>query len=272
MNELEQTQQTTPVTENPWQALRRYTAARIAQGRTGVSLPTSALLAFQMDHASARDAVHTALQIEPLTEELYSAGYQTIQLHSRARDRTEYLQRPDLGRRLDMRSVKQLQQYRQKHPDSVRVALVIADGLSSLAVQNHAVAMAGSVLSRLANRGLSIAPVTIVTQGRVAVGDEVAELLGAELLILLVGERPGLSSPDSLGIYYTYQPSVGLTDARRNCISNVRPAGMSIEAASEKLIWLIDESIRLECSGVSLKDQSVSAAKIHGKKNFLLPE
>ena len=272
MSKNKQTDQALAVTDNPWQVLRRYTDARIAQGRTGVSLPTKALLAFQMDHASARDAVHTALQIEPLTEQLQSAGYQTIQLHSRAADRTEYLQRPDLGRRLDLRSVKLLQEYRQQHPAAVTISLVIADGLSSMAVQSHAAAMAKAVLSRLENRGLSIAPISIVSQGRVAVGDEVAELLGAELLILLVGERPGLSSPDSLGIYYTYQPRVGLTDARRNCISNVRPAGMSIEAATDKLIWLIDESMRLQCSGVGLKDQSVSSAGISGNKNFLLPE
>lgn len=272
MSELKHTDQALPVTENPWQELRRYTDARIAQGRTGVSLPTKALLAFQMDHASARDAVHVALQIEALADQLKAAGYSAIELHSRAADRTEYLQRPDLGRRLDLRSVKQLQAYWQKHPDTVKVALVIADGLSSMAVQSHAAAMADAVLTRLEKRGLSIAPVSIVSQGRVAVGDEVAELLGAELLILLVGERPGLSSPDSLGIYYTYQPQVGLTDARRNCISNVRPAGMSIEAATEKLVWLIDESMRLQCSGVALKDQSVSSAAISGNKNFLLPE
>ncbi|MDO6564985.1 ethanolamine ammonia-lyase subunit EutC [Amphritea sp. 1_MG-2023] len=264
-------QQQSIVNENPWQALRRYTDARIAQGRAGVSVPTEALLAFQMDHASARDAVHLALQVEPLVEQLQTAGYETLRLHSQAADRSEYLQRPDLGRRLSSASANTLQTYRQQHPQACSVALVIADGLSSMAVQQHAVAMADAVLGRLKNRGLSVAPVTLVTQGRVAVGDEIGERLGAELLILLVGERPGLSSPDSLGIYYTYQPRVGLTDAQRNCISNVRPAGMSITMATDKLIWLIDESMRLKCSGVTLKDQSVSAAKVNTHKNFLLP-
>lgn len=271
MNEITKTEQNSPVTENPWRQLRRYTDARIAQGRSGVSLPTKALLEFQMDHASARDAVHIALKTEALAEQLKSAGYDAITLHSRAADRTEYLQRPDLGRRLDLRSVEQLEEYRQQHPESASVAVVIADGLSSMAVQSHAMAMTQAVLSRLENRGLKSAPVTIVSQGRVAVGDEVGELLGVELLILLVGERPGLSSPDSLGIYFTFRPQVGLTDARRNCISNVRPAGMSIAAATDKLIWLIDESQRLQCSGVGLKDQSVSATIKQTHKNFLLP-
>ncbi|WP_372597912.1 ethanolamine ammonia-lyase subunit EutC [Amphritea sp.] len=271
MNEIEKTDQSPPVSENPWGQLRRYTDARIAQGRAGVSLPTKALLAFQMDHASARDAVHIPLESEALTEQLRSAGYESIILHSRAADRTEYLQRPDLGRRLDLRSVERLEEYRQQHPQSVNVAVVIADGLSSMAVQRHAAAMTQALLTRLESRGFKRAPVTIVNQGRVAVGDEVGELLGVELLILLVGERPGLSSPDSLGIYFTFQPQVGLTDARRNCISNVRPAGMSIAAAADKLIWLIDESQRLQCSGVGLKDQSVSATLQQTHKNFLLP-
>lgn len=270
MNELKKIDSDT-VTENPWASLRRYTDARIAQGRSGVSLPTQALLAFQMDHASARDAVHIALQTEPLIEALKTAGYDSLVLQSRANDRSEYLQRPDLGRRLNQQAVATLEAYRQQHSEPVQVSLVIADGLSSMAVQSHAAAVAAAVLSRLESRGLSIGPVAIVTQGRVAVGDEVGERLGAQLLILLVGERPGLSSPDSLGIYYTYQPKVGLTDVRRNCISNVRPAGMSIDAASEKLLWLIDESMRLGCSGVALKDQSVSSAGVNSHKNFLLP-
>lgn len=259
------------VIENRWASLRRYTDARIAQGRTGVSLPTEALLAFQMDHASARDAVHIALQTEPLMAALQAEGYSSLVLQSQANDRSEYLQRPDLGRRLNEQSLATLQMYRQEYPEKVQVSLVIADGLSSMAVQSHAVALATAVLNRLKSRGLSMGPVSIVTQGRVAVGDEVAEQLGAQLLILLVGERPGLSSPDSLGIYYTYQPEVGLTDARRNCLSNVRPAGMSIAAASDKLLWLIDESMRLGCSGVALKDQSASPAGVSSHKNFLLP-
>lgn len=271
MSEIEKPGPCSPVTENPWQALRRYTDARIAQGRTGVSLPTEALLAFQMDHASARDAVHVALQVEPLAEQVMALGVDVLTLHSRAVDRTEYLQRPDFGRRLNEQSVQQLQLYRQKDSRVIDVALVIADGLSSLAVQNHAVAMSEAILKRLEGQGQSIGPVTIIRQGRVAIGDEVGELLNAKLLILLVGERPGLSSPDSLGIYYTYQPRVGLTDVSRNCISNVRPAGMSIEAATDKLLWLIEESLRLKCSGVDLKDQSISSSQISSNKNFLLP-
>lgn len=271
MKALKNSDQLKPITENPWLVLRRYTDARIGQGRAGVSLPTKALLDFQMDHASARDAVHVSLRTERLTEQLETAGFETLILHSRAIDRAEYLQRPDYGRRLNQRSVDQLQGYRKKHPQEVDVALVIADGLSSTAIQSHAVKMTRAILSRLADQGLSIAPVSVVSQGRVAVGDEVGEILGAKLLVLLVGERPGLSSPDSLGIYYTYQPCVGLTDAYRNCISNVRPAGMSIDAATDKLLWLIDKSIQLQCSGVALKDQSESPSLAITSKNLLLP-
>jgi ethanolamine ammonia-lyase small subunit len=270
-DKLSYVEQQAPVTKNPWQELRRYTDARIAQGRTGVSVPTKALLDFQMDHASARDAVHVALQIDVLTKQIEANGYKTLSLHSRAVDRIEYLQRPDLGRRLSPASVKQLQVFRETQPQVADVALVIADGLSSLAVQNHAADMSKAVLTRLEYQGLTVAPVSIVSQGRVAVGDEVGALLSCKVLILLVGERPGLSSPDSLGLYYTFQPEVGLTDVHRNCISNIRPAGMSIEAATDKLLWLIEESLRLKCSGVGLKDQSDSSSLASPHKNFLLP-
>lgn len=259
------------VTANCWSGLRRHTDARIGLGRSGVSQPTRPQLAFQLAHARARDAVHVPLDLEQLERALAGAGLRSLRLHSQAADRATYLQRPDLGRRLDPDSAALLKQW-QRQEAAADATIVIADGLSSTAVQRHAVAVAQAVDRCLAREGLTRSPICIVQQGRVAVGDEVGELLGSRAVILLVGERPGLSSPDSLGIYYTWNPRVGLTDAARNCISNIRPAGISPTEAAERLLWLLKESRRLGLSGVALKDRSGEGEALAGTgaRNFLL--
>ncbi|MGS2744984.1 ethanolamine ammonia-lyase subunit EutC [Halomonas sp. LS-001] len=261
----------TLVTANAWASLRRYTDARIGLGRTGISLPTEAHLDFQEAHARARDAVHIPLDTHALLRELEDSGLATLHLHSQAHDRITYLQRPDKGRRLNGDAAACLKQQRDAH-SAADAVIVIADGLSSTAVQRHAAKLAVLIDQGLASQGLTRHPVCLVEQGRVAVGDEVGELLESRLVILLVGERPGLSSPDSLGIYYTYQPRVGLTDAARNCISNVRPAGTPPADACERLMWLVRESLKRQLSGVTLKDDSGDADAIDTDSpgNFLL--
>lgn len=267
----------TPVIANPWQALRQFTPARIALGRTGVSLPTQPQLAFQLDHAQARDAVHLALDVPQLLQDLETAQIARadacLVLGSAASDRLQYLQHPDKGRRLDHASRERLRALPQ--PPAGRgcdIAFVVADGLSALAIAQHAVPLLVAVTRRIAAENWVLAPLTVVRQGRVAVGDEVGELLGARLVVLLIGERPGLSSPDSLGIYLTWMPRVGLTDERRNCISNVRPAGLSHEDAAAKVFYLVSEMRRRKLSGVQLKDDSAVDSGLPGMAhgNFLL--
>lgn len=262
------------VPANPWLELRRLTPARIALGRTGTSLPTSAQLDFQLAHAQARDAVHLAFDHETISAQLAESGYETLQLHSAAADRDEYLQRPDLGRRLNEESVQQLQAYTAARPGGVDLAVVIADGLSALAVHRHAVPFLQRMREQAAGDGWSVAPVVLVEQGRVAVGDEVGQLLGAKMVIILIGERPGLSSPDSLGLYFTYAPKVGLNDAHRNCISNIRLEGLSYATAAHRLLYLMREACRRQLSGVQLKDEAemktIESSSPATKGNFLL--
>ncbi len=229
--------------------LRDYTPARVALGRSGVSLPTGALLDFQLAHAKARDAVYLPLAVNSLLVELKQKGMDVITLKSAARDRDEYLKRPDLGRRLSEKSRERLAALPAE--GGYDAAFVIADGLSALAVHRHAVRLIDLLLSHLEWR---IAPVAIVEQGRVAIGDQIGELLGAQLTVVLIGERPGLSSPDSLGAYLTWQPRAGRTDAERNCVSNVRAEGLSYAAAAHKLLFLMNESRRLKVSGVQLRE------------------
>jgi ethanolamine ammonia-lyase small subunit len=239
------------VVENPWGALRRFTDARIALGRAGVSQPTEAQLAFQLAHARARDAVHAALDVVRLASALEAGlGLPSMRLHSAAADRHVYLQRPDLGRRLDAASRAALTM------GDHDLAIVVADGLSALAIEQNALPFLQALLPRLAQDGWSLAPLCIVEQGRVAVGDEVGEALGARAVLVLIGERPGLSSPDSMGLYFTWAPRVGLTDESRNCISNVRPAGMGYADAAARLHYLLAEARRRGLSGVQLKDES----------------
>lgn len=259
------------VIANPWRTLRRYTDARIGLGRTGVSQPTNEQLSFQLDHARARDAVHTPLDVAALTQALGALNLPgpCLHLHSAADSRSVYLQRPDLGRRLDDASRAQLQALPRAEYD---LALVLADGLSSLALAQNAAPFLLALQQRLAAQQWSVAPLSIVSQGRVAVGDEVGELLGARMVVVLIGERPGLSSPDSMGLYLSWAPRVGLSDAARNCISNVRPEGLTYDAAAFKLHYLLSEARRRQLSGVALKDETASErADLEApQRNFLL--
>jgi ethanolamine ammonia-lyase small subunit len=259
---------------DPWQQLRNLTAARIALGRAGTSLPTSAQLDFQFAHAQARDAVHLPFDGAALATQLAERGRECLSLHSAASDRHIYLQRPDLGRRLDDDSAALLDAHAQANPQGYDVAVVIADGLSALAVDRHSLPMLQRIDEQAAAEGWSLAPVTLVSQGRVAVADEVAQRLKARMVVILIGERPGLSSPDSLGLYFTYAPRVGLTDAARNCISNVRLEGMSYGMAAHKLLYLMREACVRQLSGVSLKDEAhvplLEAGEGERPGNFLL--
>ena len=260
-----------PATENPWQQLRDLTPARIALGRAGTSLPTSAQLDFQFAHAQARDAVHTPLDVAALAESLAALELDCLHLHSAAKDRDTYLQRPDLGRRLDPDSATRLREHAASHGGGFDLAIVIADGLSALAVQRHSLPFLDRLLEQVQAEGWTLAPVSLVEQGRVAVADEVGELLGAKMTVMLIGERPGLSSPDSLGLYFTYGPKVGLTDAYRNCISNVRLEGLSYGMAAFRLMYLMREACRRQLSGVDLKDEAeVPSLDGGGRGNFLL--
>jgi ethanolamine ammonia-lyase small subunit len=269
-----------PVVANPWVALRRFTDARIALGRAGVSLPTQAHLQFQQAHAQARDAVHQALDVPQLAQQLSAAWLpgapQPLSLHSAAANRAQYLQRPDWGRLLDADSRSRLQALREGDhsglPRPFDLVVVVADGLSALAVQQNAPPFLEALRHTLAVTHWRIAPLCIVEQGRVAVGDAVGEALGARAVVVLIGERPGLSSPDSMGLYLTWMPRVGLTDAARNCISNVRPAGLSYGAAAAKLAYLLEQARSRQLSGVDLKDETAPAAIVGAQvqNNFLL--
>ena len=258
------------VIPNPWQALRTLTQARIALGRAGVSVPTAAQLDFQLAHAQARDAVHAQLDAAALQAAIAARGQACVTAHSACPDRVTYLQRPDLGRRLDDASRARLAAAAPRQCD---LALVVADGLSALAIVQNALPFLDLLLPRLATDGWSLAPLVIVQQGRVAIGDEVGQLMHARAVVVLIGERPGLSSPDSMGLYLTWGPRPGLLDAQRNCISNVRPAGLGYAGAAHKLAYLLDAARTRGLSGVELKDeQSVDGEPtISGiKPNFLL--
>src|ERR1700675_1168105 len=230
-------------------SLREFTPARVDLGRTGHSLPTSELLDFQLAHARARDAVHLPLDVHSMILELKTRNIPYMTLGTEANDRFTYLHRPDLGRRLNAESREQLASLKSDYD----AAFIVADGLSALAIHRHAVQLLEKVLTKL---DWNVAPVAIVEQGRVAIGDEIGELFGAKLAVVLIGERPGLSSPDSLGIYLTWQPRPGRTDAERNCISNIRAEGLSYELAVHKLLFLMNASRRLKLSALQLKERA----------------
>jgi ethanolamine ammonia-lyase small subunit len=235
--------------------LRALTPARVALGRTGVSQLTREQLAFQRCHAQARDAVHARMETAALAAEIEEiTGREVLRLHSGASDRACYLQRPDLGRRLDEPSRNRLSQLRGGAFD---LAPIVADGLSALAVERHAAPLIRELLLRI--EGWQVAPACVVEQGRVAIGDEIGSLLGAELAVVLIGERPGLSSPDSLGAYITWQPRPGRTDAERNCISNIRAEGLSYAAAADRLAALLAQARRQKLTGVALKLESAKS-------------
>jgi ethanolamine ammonia-lyase small subunit len=273
------------VVSNPWRELRRFTDARIGLGRAGISLPTSELLAFQLSHAQARDAVNFPLDIDALAEQLtHIPGLDNaeppIQLNSQADDRITYLQRPDLGRKLAESGRKTLLNHmdNQAHAADSQydLAIVVVDGLSSLAVQNNAQPFIKELLSQLNQQhsAWNIAPMSIVEQGRVAIGDDIGQLLNAQVVMVLIGERPGLSSPDSLGLYLTWAPKTGLNDACRNCISNIRPAGLPYTEAAKRAAYLLTQARKLKLTGVNLKDRTQDDVIEHQQqsKNFLIAE
>ncbi len=236
-----------PVVANGWEMLRAFTPARIALGRAGSGLPTTELLRFGLAHARARDAVHHALDAEALAARLRDLGFSPRFVKSAAPDRATYLRRPDLGRRLAPDSAIS----KSDHP----FALAIEDGLSALAVERHAVPLVRALIA-LAPQRWAAASVAIALQGRVALGDEIGAAFGAQLVVVLIGERPGLSSPDSLGAYLTFAPRVGRTDAERNCVSNIRPEGLGVEAAARRIDWIAAAGVARGVTGVGLKDES----------------
>jgi ethanolamine ammonia-lyase small subunit len=234
------------------EALRSYTPARIGLQRTGVSLGTRPLLDFQLAHARARDAVHAAIDVRMLCDELRRSGLAALALESKANDRGTYLKRPDLGRVLSADSAALLT------AGEYDVVFVIADGLSALAAERHAVRLIREVLPGIA--GWRLAPVCVVEQGRVAIGDAIGEALHAPLAVVLIGERPGLSSPDSLGAYITWEPRTGRKDAERNCISNIRDEGLSYAAAAGRLRYYMQEASRRHMTGLGIKDPAEDLA------------
>ena len=225
-------------------SLRDFTNARVELGRVGDSVPTSRLLEFRLAHAKARDAVHLAMDSGSLAQEFAECGWESLVVRSRARGRPEYLLRPDLGRQLSDESRAEVSANALQLP----VVFCVADGLSAAAVHRHA----ANLLRELGATG----PVVLIEQGRVAAGDDVGELVKAEVCVLLVGERPGLSSPDSLGVYITYEPKRGRSDAERNCVSNIHDQGLSYVAAARKVLYLVEEARRLRLSGVELKERA----------------
>jgi ethanolamine ammonia-lyase small subunit len=241
-----------------WAKLRRHTPARIGLARAGSGLATREHLSFQLAHASARDAVHDALEAEPLLEGLRDRGLDALHLTSAASERRTYLLRPDLGRRLDERSRDRLDAWRRGHD----LVLVLADGLSARAVQRHALPLLDATLPELRRQQWRIGPAAVVEQGRVAIGDEIGAALEAALVAVLIGERPGLTSPDSLGVYLTWAPAIGRQDSERNCLSNIRPEGMGYAEAAAKLVYLLGEARRRHLTGVALKDEA--EASRHG--------
>ena len=246
---------------DPWTRFRTLTRARIGLGRAGDNLLTRDLLAFQLAHARARDAVSGAVDFDALALEL--APIASVRVKSAAIDRSLYLRRPDLGRRLDPAFRARLQK------DDDDVVFVIADGLSAAAVLAHSVATLKACMARLTD--LRVGPVVFVEQGRVAIGDEIGALMGARMVVVLIGERPGLSSPDSLGAYITFAPRVGRRDADRNCVSNVHADGLTAVAAAAKITWIIREGLRLQLTGVGLKEDAdaLVTSPLWGANSFL---
>jgi ethanolamine ammonia-lyase small subunit len=242
--------------DDPWRRMRAATPARIGLPRAGAAIATPAHLDFQLAHARARDAVHAPFDRDALLTDLRERRLPALKLQSAAADRATYLARPDLGRRLDAASRDAAQ---TAAPHGCDVAFVIADGLSAQAVASHALPLIDRSVPILRRDGWRIGPVAVVAQGRVAIGDEIGEILGAALVCVLIGERPGLTSPDSLGVYLTWQPRIGRTDAERNCLSNIRPAGMAYDEAAARLAYLCRQARLRQSTGVMLKDETPKA-------------
>ncbi len=242
----------------PPSALAGLTPARVGLGRAGPGVPTRAHLAFVGDHARARDAVWTAVDFDALARELSAHSLESVRLGSQAEDRATYLRRPDLGRRLCTAAATVLAEQAAASPSTV--ALVVADGLSAQAVQTVAVPVVAALLPKLAQDGCGVSRSFLVEQGRVAIGDPIGEALGAEVAVVLIGERPGLSAADSLGCYITWSPRAGTPDSRRNCVSNIRPGGLLPDDAATKIAWIVGEARRRRLTGVGLKEDAAAIA------------
>lgn len=237
--------------------LRRLTQARVQLGRFGAGIPTRAAQAFLLDHARARQAVLSEMDREALRRELAELPLQVIDVDSMAGDRGSYVRRPDLGRRLSAEGSRRLECVIR----GFDIVMIVGDGLSASAVAINAVPLVLALHKRLTARGMSLAPVILAAQARVALSDPIGELLRARVAILLIGERPGLSAADSLGVYITYEPAIGTPDSRRNCISNIRDGGLSIENAADAVLTLVMEMLRTGVSGIGLRD---ALAKLGG--------
>ena len=241
------------ITADPWGRLAALTPARLALGRAGAGLPTRHVLDLALAHARARDAVHAGFDPAGLAASLAAAGVTTLEVESAASNREIYLRRPDFGRRLSARSREALGALPCGPGD---VSIVIADGLSATALAENAGSLVEALVPALRAMGLGLLPVCLARHGRVALGDEIGEILKARLTIMLIGERPGLSAADSLGAYLTFGPRLGRTDAERNCVSNIRAAGLPPPRAATKIAWLVGQALILSLTGVGLKDDS----------------
>lgn len=248
---------------DPWNHLRRFTDARIGLGRSGAGMPTREVLDFTFAHAMARDAVLTPLDWPGVEKSLADLNYRTVRVSSAVQDRAEYLRRPDLGRKLSAASRDDLAALGATLKSRPDVAIVIGDGLSSKAVAANIAPFLSSFAPYVKKKAWTLSPLVLAHNARVALGDDVAEVLSVKSVIVLIGERPGLSSPDSLGAYLTFAPRVGFNDANRNCISNIRARGLSYGEAAFKLAWLLDQAFKRKLSGVNLKDEA--GAGIEGK-------
>ena len=246
--------------------LRRYTPARVGLGRAGPAVPTSAQLLFQLDHALARDAVHAHLDVPALIHALQQRNLESIALESAVTaapdqdPRQLYLRRPDLGRTLHPESAQALQQLAATTHQAPDIVFIIADGLSALAIERHALPLLDATINLLGPDQGRVGPTCVVTQARVAIGDEIGQLLKANLTVTLIGERPGLSAPDSLGVYITWQPRPGRTDAERNCISNVRHEGLSYAEAAQRILFYLNGAKQLQATGIQLKENTALPA------------
>ena len=247
------------INPDPLSSLKEFTAARIAIGRTGTSIPIKETLQFKLAHAHARDAVYSVLDTEGLLNSLKIFNLPLLHLHSKAASRHKYLKRPDHGRQLDEESEEQL----KEHSSRYDISIIVADGLSAEAVNQNAFDLLKILVPKLQSAELEIAPLCLVEQGRVAVGDDIGFGLNAKLSIILIGERPGLSAADSMGAYLTYDPRPGLTDESRNCISNIRPQGLKAKPAADKIFYLVIEAFKRKLSGVGLKDDLVIGSLGH---------
>ncbi|MGE4299143.1 MAG: ethanolamine ammonia-lyase subunit EutC [Desulfovibrionaceae bacterium] len=250
-NDTPDTATTSPhVTPDPWRGLTRFTGARIGLGRCGSSLPLAEVLAFKLAHAQARDAVWLPFDMDAVEAGLAAAGHRCLRLASAVADRGEFLTRPDMGRTLADTSAAIL----RGEPTGFDLCLVVGDGLSARAIHENAVPFITRFAPLAQAAGLRLAPVCLVANSRVAVADAIAQALGATIVIMCIGERPGLSSPNSMGLYMTYHAAPGTTDEARNCISNVRKGGLGFDEAAQKLAYLVEEALRIKASGVQLKD------------------